>query len=83
MLISKNYITKLGGFKPELPHLIEMMVKSIPGDVPKNLALSIAISEASAFVTSWRNSILLNTPGTKLKTLVPTNSYIFSLSPSG
>ena len=59
------------------------MVKSIPGDVPKNLALSIAISEASAFVTSWRNSILLNTPGTKLKTLVPTNSYIFSLSPSG
>jgi hypothetical protein len=83
MEVSKDYITKLGGFKKELPYVIDIMVKSIPGEVPRNLALAIVLSEVSAFVSSFRNNILLNTPSKKMKTVVPMNSYIFSLSPSG
>jgi hypothetical protein len=83
MLISKKYIEDMGGFKPELPYVVDIMVKSIPAEVPRNLALTIVLSEISAFVSSFRNNILLNSSSPKIKTLVPTNSYIFSLSPSG
>jgi len=83
MLISKKFIEDLGGFKKELPYIIDIMVKSIPEEVPRNLALTIVISEVSAFISSFRNNILLNTASKKLITLVPTNSYVFSLSPSG
>ena len=83
MQVSKDYITKLGGFNPDLPYLIDIMVKAIPKDVPRNLALTIVISEISAFISSFRNNILLNAKSKKMKTLVPTNTYIFSLSPSG
>ena len=83
MQVSKDYITKLGGFKPELPYIIDIMVKSVPEEVPRSLALIIVLSEVSTFISSWRNNILLNTPSKKIKTLVPTNIYAFALSPSG
>ena len=83
MEVSKKYITKLGGFKDELPYILDIMVKSIPKEVPRNLALTIVLSEVSAFISSFRNNILLNAKSKKLKTIVPTNTYIFSLSPSG
>jgi hypothetical protein len=83
MEVSKAYISDLGGFKKELPYIIDTMVKSIPNNVPRNLALTIVLSEVSAFISSFRNNILLNTASKKIKTLVPTNTYIFSLSPSG
>ncbi len=83
MLISKKYIEDLGGFKKELPYIIDIMVKSIPPEVPRSLALAIVISEVSSFISSFRNNILLNSASKKIETLVPTNTYIFSLSPSG
>ena len=83
MLVSKKFIESKGGFKKELPYIIDIMVKSIPKEVPRTLALTIVLSEVSAFISSFRNNILLNTPSKKIKTLVPTNTYIFALSPSG
>ena len=83
MLVSKKYIEGLGGFKNELPYILDIMVKSVPKEVPRNLALTIVISEVSAFISSYRNNILLNAKSKKIKTTVPTNTYIFSLSPSG
>ena len=48
------------------------------------LALTIILSEMSAFISSFRNNISIKcNKSKKLKTLVPTNTYIFSLSPSG
>jgi hypothetical protein len=83
MEVSKQYIIDKGGFKKELPYVIDIMVKSVPPEVPRNLALAIVLSEVSAFVSSWRNNILMNSPSKKLKTLVPTNTYIFSLVVKG
>ena len=83
MEVSKQYLKDLGAFTTEVPYIVDIMTKSIPAEVPKNLALTIVLSEISAFLCSFRNNILMNTPSKKLSTKVPTNTYIFSLSPSG
>jgi hypothetical protein len=79
----EDYFKSKGAFDTKLPYIIDIMSKSIPDNVPKNLALTMVLSEVAKFVNQYRNTIRLNTPSKKVETLVPTNLYLFGLSPSG
>jgi hypothetical protein len=79
----EEYLKDKGVFDGKLPYILDIMTKSIPDNVPRNLALTMVLSEVAKFVNQYRNTIRLNTPSKKVETLVPTNIFLFGLSPSG